>query len=160
MAEEPDWLDMFDADVSTIATPEGLADYLHRLAIEPLSEAPRPAHWVPNTTFWWVDDQEFCGRLSIRHALNDRLLEVGGHIGYWIRPSARGRGHATAAFRAALPYAARLGIAEALVTCDADNVASRRIIEGAGGRFEDQRGVKLRYWVPTAANVGDATRIP
>lgn len=149
MAEEADWLDMFDADLDSIATAEGLARYLGRLEVEPLPETPRPAHWVPSTTFWWVDGEEFCGRLTIRHLLNDRLLEVGGHIGYWIRPSARGRGHATSAFRASLPYAGRLGIAEALVTCDADNAASRRIIEGAGGCFEDQRGIKLRYWVPT-----------
>ena len=161
MAEEPDWLDMFDATPETLVGPAGMADYLHRLRIESLTETPRPAHWVPSTTFWWVADEEFCGRLTIRHELNDRLLQLGGHIGYWIRPSARGQGHATSAFRAALPSADRLGIAEVLVTCDADNVASRRIIEGADGRFEDQRGIKRRYWVPTRPpDVGEPTWIP
>lgn len=161
MAEEADWLDLFDVTVGHIATPAGLTRYLERLALESLPETPRPAHWVPSTTFWWVADEEFCGRLTIRHALNDRLLQLGGHIGYWIRPSARGQGHATHALRAALPYADRLGIAEVLVTCDADNLASRRIIEGADGRFEDQRGIKRRYWVPTRPpDVGEPTRIP
>jgi predicted acetyltransferase len=36
------------------------------------------------------------------------------------------------------------------VTCDADNVASRKVIEANQGKLDDQRGVKLRYWVPTA----------
>jgi predicted acetyltransferase len=36
-----------------------------------------------------------------------------------------------------------------LVTCDDDNVASRRVIEANGGRLEDVRGHKLRFWVPT-----------
>jgi predicted acetyltransferase len=36
------------------------------------------------------------------------------------------------------------------VTCDDDNAGSRKVIEAAGGEFEDQRGVKLRYWVPTS----------
>lgn len=76
-------------------------------------------------------------------------LEAGGHIGYDVRRSARLRGHATAMLRAALPVAAGLGLTSVLVTCDHDNVGSRRVIEAAGGEFEDQRGVKLRYRVAT-----------
>jgi RimJ/RimL family protein N-acetyltransferase len=48
-----------------------------------------------------------------------------------------------------LPHARALGIESALLTCDEDNVASARVIEAAGGVLADQRGVKLRYWVPT-----------
>jgi len=50
---------------------------------------------------------------------------------------------------AVLPEVARLGIDTALVTCDVDNMGSRRVIEANGGVLEDQREVKLRYWVPT-----------
>ena len=50
---------------------------------------------------------------------------------------------------AALPVAAALSIDPALVTCDDTNVASRKVIEANGGVLEDQRGVKLRYWIPT-----------
>lgn len=52
--------------------------------------------------------------------------------------------------RAALPVACGLGIESALVTCDVDNVGSRKVIEANGGIFEDQRGGKFRFWVPTA----------
>jgi predicted acetyltransferase len=75
---------------------------------------------------------------------------MGGHIGYDIRPSARRRGHATAMLAAALPVARSLGIGPALLTCDEDNTASRRVIEANGGVVEDKRGGKLRYWIPTS----------
>ena len=37
-----------------------------------------------------------------------------------------------------------------LVTCDEDNIASRKVIEANGGTLEDQRGIKLRFWLPTS----------
>jgi predicted acetyltransferase len=108
----------------------------------------RPGH-VPATSMWWVDADEYLGRIVVRHRLTPRLREFGGHIGYDVRPSARRLGHATAMLRATLPLARELGIASALLTCDLTNVASRAVIERAGGVFEDQRGPKLRFWVPT-----------
>ncbi|HEY3001592.1 MAG TPA: GNAT family N-acetyltransferase [Kribbellaceae bacterium] len=116
--------------------------------------APMPADIVHQTVLWWVDGDEWLGRLSIRHVLNRFLLEIGGHIGYVVRPSARGRGHATAMLAASLPVAARLGIEQALVTCDTDNVASRKVIQACGGVFEDQRDNKLRFWIPTRPPTG------
>ncbi len=47
-------------------------------------------------------------------------------------------------------YLGRLGIDPALLTCDHDNVGSQTIVERAGGVLDDKRGVKLRYWVPSA----------
>lgn len=51
---------------------------------------------------------------------------------------------------AALPVARSLGIDPALITCDEDNTASRKVIEANGGILGDERGGKLRYWVPTS----------
>ncbi|MGD9530300.1 GNAT family N-acetyltransferase [Pseudonocardia sp.] len=111
-------------------------------------EDPEPGR-VPQTTLWWCDGDAFLGRLSIRHRLTPALRRHGGHIGYDVRPSARRRGHATAMLRAALPLAAGLGIEHALVTCDPGNVASRKVIEAAGGIRLDEPGPELRFWVPT-----------
>jgi predicted acetyltransferase len=105
---------------------------------------------VPSTTLWWDEGEAYLGRIAIRHRLTPHLREVGGHIGYDVRPSARRHGHATAMLRGTLPVARLLGIESALVTCDVDNVASRKVIEGNGGILEDQRGDKLRFWVPTS----------
>ncbi len=91
---------------------------------------------------------EFSGS-TIGDLMVGTLKTLGGHIGYWVRPSARRRGIGSRAFLACLPHAYRLGIDPALVTCDEDNVASRRIIESGGGRYENVIGIKRRYWVPT-----------
>jgi predicted acetyltransferase len=80
------------------------------------------------------------------------LLESAGHIGYDVAPAARRQGHGTAMLRAALPIAAKLGLSQALITCDVDNIGSRRIIEANGGRLEDVRSGKLRYRVPTGGH--------
>jgi predicted acetyltransferase len=122
-----------------------VVDHERRLTTDP------PDHFVPCTTYWWADGDAYLGRVNIRHRLNADLREIGGHIGYDIRPSARRQGHATAMLAAALPLAAALGIDKALITCDDDNIGSRKVIERNGGVLEDERGGKLRYWVPTAA---------
>ena len=49
----------------------------------------------------------------------------------------------------ALPHARDLGIERALITCDASNIASRKIIEHSGGVVDDVRGEVVRYWVAT-----------
>ncbi|MCP2337772.1 GNAT family N-acetyltransferase [Actinomadura rupiterrae] len=128
--------------------PEAFERYVRYTRSLALEETPRPPTHVPATFFWWVEGDEYLGRLSIRHRLTPWLLDVGGHIGYDVRPTARRRGHATAMLRAALPHARALGIDPALITCDADNTASRLVIERNGGLLEDRRGAKLRYWVP------------
>jgi predicted acetyltransferase len=120
------------------------------LALERRWRTEAPPNFVAMTTLWWVEGATYLGRISIRHYLNEPLREIGGHIGYDIRPSARLQGHATAMLAAALPRAAALGIEKALITCDADNLGSRKVIERNGGVLEDQRGRKLRFWTPTA----------
>ena len=136
--------------------PPAFAEYSAGLRAEALEETPRPAGFVPCTTLWWVEDDEYLGRLAIRHRLTPHLLDFGGHIGYDVRSSARRRGHATAMLAAALPVARELSIDSALVTCDVDNIGSRRTIEKNGGVLEDQRGGKLRFWVPTVARAASA----
>ena len=126
------------------------AAFTQRLQDLVLSETPRAENIVPMTTLWWVDGDQYLGRLSIRHELSHWLREFGGHIGYVVRPSARRRGHASTMLAASLPIVRGLGIDPALVTCDADNAGSRRVIESGGGVFEDQREDKLRFWVPTS----------
>ncbi|WP_019031014.1 GNAT family N-acetyltransferase [Salinispora arenicola] len=128
------------------AVPGEFAAYVDRLRSQALEDSPRPDGNVPSTTLWWIQDDDYLGCLAIRHRLTPHLREIGGHIGY----SVRRRGHATAMLRAALPVANQLGIESALVTCDVDNVASRKVIESNGGVFEDQRSGKVRFWVPTA----------
>jgi predicted acetyltransferase len=129
---------------------EGFRAFAAGVRAERLEATPRPETYVPATELWWVEGDEFIGRIGIRHRLTPMLLEMGGHIGYDVRPSARRRGHATAMLREALLLAHQLGIDPALITCDVDNVGSRSVIERNGGVLEDERAGKLRFWAPTS----------
>jgi predicted acetyltransferase len=137
-----------DLDPEALVQPRAFTDYAEQLRAR--ATMP-PDGRVPETVLWWVESDTYLGRVSIRHVLNEGLARRGGHIGYEVRPSARRRRHGTRMLAATLPRARALGIGPALVTCDAENVASRRIIESAGGRLQDELDGELRFWVPTAA---------
>jgi predicted acetyltransferase len=98
-----------------------------------------PPSWVPSTFLAAEADGRLVGRVSIRHELNAKLIEIGGHIGYGVRPQFRRRAHAKEILRQALVVARSLGVEDVLVTCDADNVASSTVIERLGGVLEDVR---------------------
>lgn len=93
------------------------------------------------------------GRVSVRHTLTPALAEFGGHIGYGVLPEHRRRGYATAMLRQALGVARSVGVRDALVTCDDDNVGSVRTIERCGGVLQDlvrdEGRTTRRYRVPT-----------
>lgn len=129
--------------------PGEFARLIESIRVEALWETEIPADLVHQSVLWFVEEDQWLGRLAIRHELTPALMELGGHIGYVVRPSARRKGYATQMLTQSLPYAARLGIDPALVTCDADNDASRRVIQAAGGELEDERHGKLRFWVAT-----------
>lgn len=110
--------------------------------------------FVPQTTFWLVrDGGEVIGEVRLRHRLNSWLEQMGGHIGYVIRPSERRKGYGTRILEMVLDEALALGLTRVLVTCDADNIASARIIERNGGvRDADSRDPETgrltsRYWI-------------
>ncbi len=112
-----------------------------------------PDGMVPDTFRAAEVDGELVGRVSIRHELNEYLAEIGGHIGYGVRPAFRRRGYATAILRGALVIARDLGLNQVLLTCDDHNVGSARTIESCGGAFErltyapDGVVAKRRYWI-------------
>ncbi len=128
-------------------------------------EARRQKGWYLDHVFWLIDGNEYIGQASIRPELaSPYLLTYGGHIGYSIRPSKRLKGYGREILALALESARKIDLRRVLVTCDADNVGSRRIIEHNGGQFESAiemtrstfraegrtsggRMEKLRYWI-------------
>ena len=132
------------------------------------AERDRPNNWYADRILWLVEQGEYLGQLSIRPDLcTAYLITYGGHIGYSIRPSKRRQGLGKKILQLGLQESRRLGLKKILVTCDSDNLASRKIIEHNSGRFErsmkmDAKSfklegripgsevIKLRYWIDLA----------
>lgn len=153
-AAEPHWQFAFCYDPTA-----SFADYVRRL--ERWSRGEDLAEdFVPNTFLVEVVGEVIVGRVSLRHELNAFLERYGGHVGYGVVPSQRGRGYATEMLRLTLPIAVSLGLARLLVTCDDDNVASIRVIEKNGGVFEGfttSLGLERpgrRYWIDVTSAAG------
>ena len=122
-----DWLKAIQLAEVGLGLPEGFVPYIQLVT--------------------FTADGQAVGFLNLRLQLNDYLLQEGGHIGYSIRPSARGKGLAKEQLRQGLQVAKSKNIKCALVTCDCDNAASRAVILANGGALEDIRAGKERYWI-------------
>ena len=75
------------------------------------------------------------GNIDLRIGDTKRLRMYGGHLAYGVYPDFRGRHYAARASRLLLPLARRHGMSELWITCNSNNVASRRTCELAGAIF-------------------------
>lgn len=109
--------------------------------------------WVHSSELWLAEGGEIMACVRLRFRLNPELMLEGGHIGYDVRPLARRQGYGSLTLRLILPVARRRGLQRVLITADADNLASIRIIEKHGGALDgavvSAESGKLvnRYWV-------------
>ncbi len=101
---------------------------------------------LPDMIRWIIatgqPDRPFVGSINLRwqedasgKPVTELPPHVLGHVGYTILPDHAGRGYASAALAAVLAEARTVGLPFVKITCDAENAASRRIIEKNGGRF-------------------------
>lgn len=91
---------------------------------------------VPARTYFLVreSDRKIVGMCNIRLALNERLRRYGGHIGYSIRPTDRGKGYNNINLYLALKVCAAHGIENVFLDADLDNPASWKTMEAFGGK--------------------------
>ncbi len=123
--------------------------YSDRNRIDPES------NYVEGSQYMLVEtsSRRVLGMVNLRHYLNEFLLAFGGHIGYSVRPTERGKGYGKLQLMLALEKLKAIGVNEALVTCDNDNAASYKTIEACGGTLEntvysERFGCLVRrYWV-------------
>lgn len=94
---------------------------------------------APGYTFWMRLDPAsnppvpIAGGISLRIGESENLAMYLGHIGYHVYPAARGRHLAERACRLLLPLARAHGMKTLWITCNPDNVPSRRTCERLGG---------------------------
>jgi len=112
-----------------------------------------PVDWVPYDIYWLVDGGEFIGIASVRHKLNADLEFRGGHIGYEVVASKRGKRYGNKILELSLQKAKELRLEKVLVTSFEGNAASWKIIEKNGGKMENkikaggENDLARRYWI-------------
>ena len=97
-----------------------------------------PEGFVPASTFWLVDQGEILGVSNLRHYLNDRIRQAGGHIGLGIRPSKRGQRLGVGLLKRTLEKAYEQGISSVHIHCHKHNRPSARMITANGGVLESE----------------------
>jgi predicted acetyltransferase len=136
--------------------PEAAAEELERIAVDPARflaskvdrEAKGPAVVLPDGSSvprlpgysLWMWDGEFCGTIGLRWQPGGNELPPYclGHVGYSVVPWKRRQGYATRALQLLLPRALEEGLTYVDLTTDADNMASRRVIEANGGTLVEE----------------------
>lgn len=75
------------------------------------------------------------GTLSFRLADTEQIRMYSGHIGYGVFPPARGHHYAERAVRLVVPLARAHGMNHLWITCNPDNIPSRRTCERLGAEL-------------------------
>ncbi len=94
-------------------------------------------HRVPTYFFRMlsIDRTIELGTINLRIGSTPHLERYAGHVGYGVHPAFRGHHYASRSVKLLLPVARTLGIDPLWITCDPDNVASRRSLEIAGAEM-------------------------
>jgi tagatose 1,6-diphosphate aldolase len=122
--------------VSTFAfqDPGPLSDGELSLVLVRRQQADLARGWVPGYEFEMRREgsADSAGRLSFRAVTNWAVEMYAGHIGYSVEPGFRGRHFAERAVRLLLPFVRRHGFESIWITCNPDNLPSRRTCERLG----------------------------
>ena len=111
---------------------------------------------IPSDTLFAVreEDKKIVGAIEIRHSIDHPLLEkYGGHIGFIVLPSERGKGYAPIILKKGLDYCKDvLHLPKVMISSYADNIASIKTIVNCGGIKKDERKDALGnlyfvYWI-------------
>lgn len=106
-----------------------------------------PTGYVPMTTYWLMANNYPVGISKLRHCLNDALKKEGGHIGYSIRPTERGKGYGTKILRETLKKAKQMNIDKVLLTTEEENIGSQKVIKNCNGQLEKTQNNRCNYWI-------------
>lgn len=101
--------------------------------------------FVPYTCYVFIIEDKIVGVGSIRHYLNDYLEKFGGHIGYSIRPTERKKGYGSKSLELLIKQAKEMNIEKILITCNINNIGSKKVIENNNGKFINQIDETLRF---------------
>jgi len=117
-------------------------------AIEAAEQTELVDGWkVPQSYWWFYVNGNPVGMCKFRLFLTEKLLESGGHIGYAVRPSARGRGYGKMMLAAMLQKAREKGLERVLITTNRDNIASQHVALANGAVQENRSPDHCHFWI-------------
>ncbi len=117
--------------------PGELVDDDLMLLLAEKSPADPSKGYVPTYKFEMrlVGTPEKIGNIDLRVGETERLRMYGGQLAYGVTPDFRGHRYAARACRLLLQLAKQHGMSELWITCNPDNIASKRTCELAGAIF-------------------------
>lgn len=110
---------------------------------------------VPSVTYFLMNNKEskIYGMINIRLALNKKLRESNGNIGYSIRPSERRKGYNKINLYLGLKVCKKHGLDKVMIDCDRENLGSKKTILSLGGEYEreyysqEYKTIVEVYWI-------------
>jgi tagatose 1,6-diphosphate aldolase len=107
------------------------------LRLELAEFAAHAVHRVPTYHFRMIDEESGSevGSINLRLGWDENLTLYAGHVGYGVDEAFRGRRYASRSVMLLKPLAQRHGYAHLWITCNPENIASRRSCELAGAEF-------------------------
>lgn len=104
-----------------------------RLVLAECTQAENNPWRIPAYTFAMQGpDGEYMGRIRLRVGWSEDVIRYAGHVGYAVEPAHRGHRYAERACRLIVPLAKRHGMTHLWITCQPDNMSSRRTLERLG----------------------------
>ncbi|SDF82575.1 GNAT family N-acetyltransferase [Terriglobus roseus] len=107
-----------------------------QLSLEYLGTDLSDVHKVP-VAAWLMRNRagDEVGGIRFRLESTQHVLLYAGHIGYNVHPKHRGNHYAARAVRLLVPIAKAIKIDPLWITCDPENMASRRTLEWIGADY-------------------------
>ena len=117
--------------------PGELRDGDMLLALAATVPADPARNWVPCYVFHILvaETRRRAGEIEVRIGNTEHMRLYGGHVAYGVRPEFRGRHFAGRAPRLVMPLARRHELTELWITCNPENIGSRRTCEFAGAEL-------------------------
>lgn len=131
---------------------DNYSDWIEKIN-EDLNKEPDEER-VPAETYFLVreSDNKIVGMINVRLALNHKLWNYGGHIGYSVRPSERRKGYNKINLYLALCVCANRGLEAVLLDCDKENLGSSKTMQALGGKmiyeyFDSEKNITIQNYV-------------